>query len=68
MEKTLAAFEKMPFFLVKALVHFLARKLGVRNSQVEVISGHTSRLKRIKVIGTGTKTKEEIWGLMTLQS
>jgi len=52
----------------KALVHFLARKLGVRNSQVEVISGHTSRLKRIKVIGEGTKTKEKISRLTTLQS
>ncbi len=42
----------------KALVHFLARKLGVKNSEVEIISGHTTRLKRIKVIGEGTKTKK----------
>jgi len=52
----------------KALVGFLARKLGVKNSQVEIISGHTTRLKRIKVIGEGTKTKEKIRGLTTLQS
>ncbi len=43
----------------KALVHFLARKLGVKNSGVEIISGHTTRLKRIKVIGEGTKTKQK---------
>ncbi len=52
----------------KALVGFLARKLGVKNSGVEIITGHTTRLKRIKVIGEGTKTKEKIWGLRTLQS
>jgi len=52
----------------KALVGFLARKLGVKNSGVEIISGHTSRLKRIKVIGEVTKTKEKIRGLTTLQS
>jgi len=40
----------------KALVEFLARKLGVKNSQVEIISGHTTRLKRIKLIGEGTET------------
>jgi len=43
----------------KALVDFLARKLGVKNSGVEIISGHTTRLKRIKVIGEGTKTKKK---------
>jgi len=52
----------------KTLVDFLARKLGVKNSQVEIITGHTTRLKRIKLIGEGTKTKEKIWGLTTLQS
>ena len=52
----------------KALVHFLARKLGVKNSGVEIFTGHTTRLKRIKVIGEGTKTKERISRLTTLQS
>ncbi len=37
----------------KALVDFLARKLGVKNSGIEIITGHTTRLKRIKVIGWG---------------
>ena len=42
--------------LPKVLVDFLARKLGVKNSQsqVEIISGHT--------------TREKIWGLTTTQS
>jgi len=52
----------------KALVHFLARKLDVKNSGVEIIAGHTTRLKRIEVIGEGTKTKEKISRLTTLQS
>ena len=52
----------------KALVEFLAGKLGVKNSGVEIITGHTTRLKRIKVIGEGTKTKEKISRLTTLQS
>jgi len=37
----------------KALVGFLASKLGMKNSGVEIISGHT--------------TSEKIWGLTTLQ-
>jgi hypothetical protein len=52
----------------KALIDFLARKLGVKNRQAKIISGHTTRLKRIKVIGEGAKTEEKIWGLTTLQS
>jgi len=52
----------------KALVHFLARKLGVKNSEVEIITGHTTKLKRIKVKGEATKTKEKISRLTTLQS
>jgi len=52
----------------KALVGFLAGKLGVKNSRVEIISDHTTRLKRIKVIKEGTKTQEKIRGLTTLQS
>ncbi len=40
----------------KAQVEFLARKLGVKNSGIEIISGHTTGLKRIKVIGEGTET------------
>ncbi len=52
----------------KALVDFLSRKLGVKNRQVEIISGHTTKLKKIKVKGEATKTKERISRLTTLQS
>jgi len=38
----------------KALVQFLAEQLEVRRSQVEILSGHTSRIKTIRVIGEGT--------------
>jgi len=33
----------------KALCEFLARRLGVRKSQVKVVSGHTSRQKEVLV-------------------
>jgi len=66
--KDVGSIRKSAIFLVKALVHFLARKLGVKNSGVEIITGHTTRLKRIKVIGEGTKTKERISRLTILQS
>ena len=38
----------------KALIQFLAKELGVKRSQVEILSGHTSRIKTIRVIGEGT--------------
>ena len=47
----------------KALIDFLAKKLGVKKSEIEIISGHTSRIKKIKVIGEGTKIKEKIESL-----
>ncbi len=52
----------------KALVLFIGRKLGVKNSEVEIISGHTTRLKRIKVKGETTNTEEKISRLATLQT
>ena len=39
----------------KALVNFLAKELGVKKSEIEIVSGHTSRVKKIKVIGEGTE-------------
>jgi len=42
----------------KALIDFLAKELAVKKSQIEVISGHTSRIKTIKVIGEGTKIQK----------
>jgi len=38
--KDVGSIRKSAIFLVKALVHFLARKLGVKNSGVEIITGH----------------------------
>jgi hypothetical protein len=39
----------------KALIDFLAKELGVKRSEVEIVSGHTSRIKKIKVVGEGTQ-------------
>jgi len=38
----------------KVLIQFLAKQLAVKRSQVEIVSGHTSRIKTIRVIGEGT--------------
>jgi uncharacterized protein (TIGR00251 family) len=35
----------------EALVKFLARSLGVSKSQVEIVSGHTSREKIVRING-----------------
>jgi len=43
-----------------ALIDFLAEKLGVKKSEVEIISGHTSRIKKIKVVGEGVKIEKRI--------
>jgi len=44
----------------KALIDFLAEKLGVKRSEVEIISGHTSKIKKIKVVGEGGKIEKRI--------
>ena len=44
----------------KALISFLTDKLGVKKSEVEIISGHTSRIKKIKVVGEGGKIEKRI--------
>jgi len=50
----------------KALMGFLAEKLAVKKSEVEIISGHASRIKKIKVVGEGPKIKEKIQSLAIL--
>ena len=50
----------------KALVDFLAEKLGVKKSEIEITSGRTSKIKKIKMIGEGTKIKEKIQSLAIL--
>jgi len=44
----------------KALIDFLAGKLGVKKSKVEIVSGHTSRIKKIKVLGEGGKIEKNL--------
>ena len=44
----------------KALVDFLAEKLGVKKSEIEIISDHTSKIKKIKVIGEGVKIEKKL--------
>ncbi len=41
----------------KMLIQFLAKQLTIKRSQLEIISGHTTRSKTIHVIGEGTEKK-----------
>ena len=43
----------------EALIAFLAKRLGVRKSQVEIVAGATSRRKMIRVIGLLAQEVEE---------
>jgi len=46
-----------------ALIAFLAKRLGVRKSQVEIVAGDTSRRKLIRVIGlSGQEVEERLLG------
>ncbi len=44
----------------KALIDFLADWLGVKKSQVEIVSGQLSKIKIIKVIGEGSNLMKRI--------
>ena len=44
----------------RALIDFLAKHLGVKKSEVEIISGRTSRIKKIKVLGEGGKIEKNL--------
>ena len=47
----------------EALIAFLAKRLGVRKSQVEIVAGATSRRKMIRVIGLSLQgVKEHLVG------
>jgi len=47
----------------EALIAFLAKRLGVRKSQVEIVAGTTSRRKMIRVSGVLTQeVKERLLG------
>jgi len=44
----------------KALIYFLADWLGVKKSQVEIVSGQLSKIKIIKVVGEGGNLMKRI--------
>jgi len=44
----------------RALIDFLAEKLGVKKSEIEILSGHTSKIKKIKVLGEGGKIEKNL--------
>ncbi len=44
----------------EALVRFLADRAGVPKSQVEIVSGHTSREKIVRITGVSQNEAEEL--------
>jgi len=44
----------------KALMDFLAKEFGMKKSEIEIMSGHTSKVKKIKVVGQGTEIQKRI--------
>ncbi len=44
----------------RALVDLLAEQLGVKRSEVEIIGGHTSKIKKIKVVGEAIKIEKNL--------
>ena len=44
----------------KACVNFLAKEFGVAKSNVEIIGGHQSRMKRVRVMGIPPHEMERI--------
>ena len=44
----------------KALIDFLAKKLSVKKSEVEIICGHRSKIKKIKIVGEGTRIQKRM--------
>ena len=45
-----------------ALVRLLAKALGIRRSEVEIVSGHTSRNKRIATPFDGSEVRRRLSG------
>ena len=43
----------------EALIAFLAKSLGVPKSHVELVSGHSSRAKRVRVAGVGAEVARQ---------
>ena len=44
----------------KVLIQFLAKELGVKKSEIEIVSGHTSRIKTIQIVGEGGEIEKRI--------
>jgi uncharacterized protein (TIGR00251 family) len=49
----------------EALVRFLAGTFSIAQSQVEIVSGHTSRAKRVRINGVG---EEDVNGLLKIKA
>jgi uncharacterized protein (TIGR00251 family) len=45
-----------------ALLAFVAERLGLRKSAVELVSGETSRAKRVRVCGVDVMTVRQVFG------
>ena len=41
----------------KVLIQFLAKQLAVKRSQLKILSGHTSRIKTIHIVGERSEKK-----------
>ncbi|MCK4418377.1 YggU family protein [Candidatus Aerophobetes bacterium] len=41
----------------KALIQFLAKEFRVKKSEIKIVSGHTTRIKTIHIIGEGIQKK-----------
>lgn len=46
----------------RELVRLLARALGVRGSDVEIVAGHRARLKKVQVYGADPNTVSRLMG------
>ena len=49
----------------QCLVSFLAKKLGLKKKDIEIISGQTNPVKKVQIIGVGS---EELLGKLGLNS
>ena len=44
----------------KALIDFLAKQLGVKKSEVEIVSGQRRKIKKIRVVGKEAKIEKNL--------
>jgi len=44
----------------RALIDFLAEKLGIKKSEIEILSGHISKVKKIKLAGEAEKIEKNL--------